>query len=352
MAVFDDDARACLDRVPTFVQAVNPDFIQANEDALFSDFQGELLLSPWLDAALVLGFDGVFGYVPSTMICQSIEIRDEDGHVQKVDDEGRVSYPGTKYYQKGCITSMEILDRLRENTRVIDSHVGIAKVMDYAESTAPRLFQVPKFGGIFSRVWMAMGFREFSRHFLKHTRLYQELIKFRAEFLKKDLEGMIAATGKRAGAIFIADDIAYKGRPMIPPERFDADFAPYYKDILSMVIDAGILPLVHTDGDITSMVPSFQKVGFRGLQGWEGGCDPHYINEHFPDFAVIGFGDMNSVLPFGKRPEIEAHVRGLMNALKENRHFMIGPSSVVNATMPIENVRTFNEIAKKIGSYL
>jgi hypothetical protein len=108
----------------------------------------------------------------------------------------------------------------------------------------------------------------FSRNFIKNTALYRELVKFRAEFLQKDLEGLINATGNRAGAIFIADDIAYKGRPMISPERFLADYGRYYKDILGMVADAGILPLIHTDGDVTSMIPAFQEVGFRGLQGW------------------------------------------------------------------------------------
>jgi hypothetical protein len=40
-----------------------------------------------------------------------------------------------------------------------------------------------------------------------------------------------------------------------------------------------------------------------------------------------------------------------MDVFKENRHYMIGPSSVINATMPLQNVRNFVIAAKKIGMY-
>jgi len=351
MAVLDDEGRRCLDRVPLFVQTVNADFIQQNEESLFSDESLDYTNYPTVDAAMVLGFDGIFGDIPSCYTYEPTEIIDAQGKKHIVNTEGREYYPDTRYYKNGLLTSQEILDTIWATLKPIKDSRAMRQVIEYQETIAPRMFMVPKTGGIFSRVILAMGYKEFAINYKKNTRFYRELIRFRAEILKIEIEGLIAGGGSKAGAVFIADDIAYKGRPMIPPERFESDYGPHYKEILGMASDAGIVPLIHTDGDATSMIPSFQDVGFRGLQGWEGGCDPANINDHFPDFIVIGFGDMNEVLPFGTQDSIEAHVGALMDSLKDNRHFMIGPSSVVNATMPLQNVKCFVDAAKKMGVY-
>ena len=191
------------------------------------------------------------------------------------------------------------MEQLWANTKKLDNVKSIQTTINYYDSLADKLFLVPKTGGLFSRVSLGMGYGEFSRNFRKNTKLYQEFVRFRAERLKDELQGLIDATGDKAKAFFIADDVAYKGRTMISPERWLSDYGPYYSEICKLATDNGILPLIHTDGDVTDLIPAFQQVGFRGLQGWEGGVDPAIINAQYPDFVVIGFVDMNEVLPFG-----------------------------------------------------
>ena len=118
-----------------------------------------------------------------------------------------------------------------------------------------------------------------------------------------------------------------------------------------MISDAGFIPQVHTDGDVTQLVPYFQEAGFLGLQGGEGGADPVYITEHFPDFVVIGFGDISDVIPFGSTTDVENHVKELMDALKENRHFIIGPSTVIYKGIPLQNVTAFIRAVHKFVRY-
>jgi hypothetical protein len=108
---------------------------------------------------------------------------------------------------------------------------------------------------------------------------------------------------------------------------------------------------LHTDGDITEMVPILQRVGFSGVQGWEGGADPFIINERYPNFVVNGFGDVSQVLPFGTKEEIFNHVKELMDALKENRHFIIGPSTVIYEGIPYKNVELFIAAVRRFGKY-
>ena len=79
------------------------------------------------------------------------------------------------------------------------------------------------------------------------------------------MEGLINATGGRDHVVNNLDDVAFKGRPMISPEQWAQDFLPMYKELTSIISDAGMIPQIHTDGDVTIMIPNFQRAGFLGL---------------------------------------------------------------------------------------
>ena len=252
--------------------------------------------------------------------------------------------------------TLEILDQLRSNMKVrhkIQANRSIYKQYNKISDICYPILQV---GGIFDRVWQAMGMKKFSYHFRKKTKLYRELVNFYAEILVHNVEGMISTIQSlgmdcKLKVINVLDDLAFKDRPMISPERLRDDYLPYYKEVTSLISDAGLIPQFHSDGDMTSLIPFLQEAGFLGLQGWEGLANPIYINDHFPDFVVIGFGDISDVLPFGSVNDVEMHVKELMDALKENRHFIIGPSSVLYKGIPLENVTTFIHAAHKYGKY-
>jgi uroporphyrinogen-III decarboxylase len=201
-----------------------------------------------------------------------------------------------------------------------------------------------------------MGMETFARHFHKKTPLYHELKQFYFEITRSNLQGTLDAIKAygpdcRIKVINFLDDVAFKGRPMISPARWVQDFLPLYKELTRMIHDAGCYAQIHTDGDVTELVPAFQAAGFDALQGWEGGCDPVFINDHFPDFIVVGFGDVSQVLPFGTQEHVRTHVRELIEIFKENRHFILGPSTVVFKGMPFENVVMFLQAAHQFGRY-
>jgi uroporphyrinogen-III decarboxylase len=351
LAVYDDEKRKNLDRVPSFVQDVKPDFFAINEEAMMDDYEGELTYSTKYDAPIVLGFDSVFSGIPGSCKTDNVEVTLDNGEKTTVGMGGQVSREGSSYYGGGALTSLENLEALSSTLKKVDSSKAIKANMEYCESIRDRIFPVTMIGGIFDRVWQAMGMKTFARHMRKRTKLYQGIVKYFAEISKMNVQGLIDATGGRSKIVNILDDIAFKGRSMIPPERFETDYVPYYKEITGMIRDAGMYAQLHTDGDVTEMIPILQKAGFQGLQGWEGGCDPFEIAEKFPDFVVVGFGDVSDVLPFGTEEEIYTHVKELMDALKENRHFVCGPSTVIVKEMPLQNVRWFMDAIKKYGKY-
>ena len=351
LAVYDDKGRKKLDRVPTHVQYVREEFINLHEETLKANFKGQLFDNTYFDVPLILGFDAIFAPFPSSVKIRSVIVEDDSGKRVRIGESGEAIVKDSTYYQGGFVRSMEILDELRANLKQIDNSELIKRSISRYEVLSPFIFPVLTVDGIFDRVWKSMGMTLFSRNFRKKTKLYNELIKFYAEVARLKIEGLIEATNGRGKIINILDDIAFKGRPMISPERWDQDFLPYYEEINSIISDAKMIAQIHSDGDVTELIPSLQKAGFQGLQGWEGGCDPFYISENFSEFVVCGFGDVSEVLPFGTIEQVDAHVKTLMNALKEKRHFVLGPSTVIFKEIPLENIKAFMAAAKKYGKY-
>ncbi|MHA1669491.1 MAG: uroporphyrinogen decarboxylase family protein [Promethearchaeota archaeon] len=351
LAIYDDRLRLKLDKVPKFVQYVRNEFITKNK----IEFSRNSLISPinnnYFKVPYDLGFDAVFAPFPLSVKVRSIKIEKKNGNTIRIGEDGQAKQKKTAYYEGGFIHSLEILDDLRSNMKIIDRSEQILKIIRIYERLSKNIFPILMVDGLFDRIWKSMGMDIFSRNFRKKTRLYQELIKFYAEITRLNIEGLINATGNRGKVLNILDDMAYKGRTIISPERWSQDFSPIYRDITAIVKDAGLISQLHSDGDVTELIPSIIKAGFQGLQGWEGGCNPYYINNHFPNFVVIGFGDVSQVLPYGNNEQIIQHVKDLMKAFKENRHFIIGPSTVVHEKIPLKNIKLFISSADKFGKY-
>ena len=351
LAIYDDRLRLKLDKVPKFVQYVTNEFITKNE----TEFSRNSLISPinntYFNVPYLLGFDAIFAPFPLSVKIKNTRIKKKNGSDIRIGEDGQAKKKTTTYYEGGFIHSLEILDRLRSNMKIIDRSEQILKTIRNYERVGKEIFPILMVDGIFDRIWKSMGMDTFSRNFRKKTRLYQELIKFYAEITRINVEGLINATGNRGRVLNILDDVAFKGRSIISPERWNLDFSPIYREITTIIRDSGLIPQIHSDGDVTELIPSLIKAGFQGLQGWEGGCNPYYINDHFPNFVVIGFGDVSDVLPYGNSKQIIQHVKDLMNALKENRHFVIGPSTVVYEKIPLKNIKLFITSAEKFGKY-
>lgn len=351
LAVFD---HKIPDRVPRLVQGVKSEFFEQNEEQIFDNFDGEPLYNTVLDGPLALGFDSCFFSFPRSHNSPTVSLYlEEYGKSFDVNMSGRISLldHSSTFYQQGCFTTMERFDAVFNNVKKINNEEAIKNTQEYLETCQHRIFGINDHDGIFDRIWMAMGMKTFSKEFRKRTPLYQKMIASYAELIMHDLQGIIDAVGARPGLICIKDDVAFKGRVMLSPERWEQDFLPYYKEMCKLVHDAGMHIMMHSDGDVTELVPSFIKAGFEGLQGWEGGADPKIIKEKFPEFVVIGFGDVSEVLPFGTKQQVEDHVKELMDVLKPNGHYIFGPSTVIVKEMPFENVKTFMDAAERLGKY-
>lgn len=90
-----------------------------------------------------------------------------------------------------------------------------------------------------------------------------------------------------------AEDVSYNLGPMISEQAFEEFLAPYYRQLVPLLQELDIIPIVDTDGDVTLMVPWLRRVGIRGVLPLErqAGVDGLKLRERYPDLCMIGHFD-------------------------------------------------------------
>lgn len=89
------------------------------------------------------------------------------------------------------------------------------------------------------------------------------------------------------------EDMSYNHGPMISKELFDAFLAPYYREIIPVLKQHGIIPMIDSDGDIEPLIPWFEEVGLEGILPLErmAGVDVNRIRANHPKWKMIGAFD-------------------------------------------------------------
>ena len=107
--------------------------------------------------------------------------------------------------------------------------------------------------------------------------------------------------------IFLAEDICYKGGPLISPDMMHEFLFPYYQQLInntkSRQLDKSrhLFIQVDTDGDARPVIPLYQELGMDYMSPFEvaSGCDVVEIRKKYPGLLISG-GIDKRILAKGK----------------------------------------------------
>lgn len=87
-----------------------------------------------------------------------------------------------------------------------------------------------------------------------------------------------------------AEDLSYNHGPMLSGEQFNEFVAPYYRRLVPLLQPHGTIPMIDTDGDVTSAIPWLQSAGIEGCLPLErmAGVDVAEIRRRYPTWRMIG----------------------------------------------------------------
>jgi uroporphyrinogen decarboxylase len=246
---------------------------------------------------------------------------------------------------------LEFIDRLDLDLICLSTHYGDERKyhrmpdplevswedMDSWQKKTDRFVFVLLDGG-FSWGVKLLGFEKFLVAISRRSPEVVELFRA-AERLNGELIRMAADKG--AGGVVIADDIAYRGGPMVDPARLREVFFPSLALQTETGQKHGQTIFFHSDGDIRSLLPDIAQCGIDGLQCIEAaaGMDLSRVKQDYGDRLCL-WGNLDPAcltVPL-EAGEIETRVRMVLESGGTGGGFIFGTSSGLFQGMLRDNI--------------
>lgn len=89
------------------------------------------------------------------------------------------------------------------------------------------------------------------------------------------------------------EDMSYNNGPMLSKALFDEFMLPYYNRVIPVLKERGVIPIIDSDGDITSPAYWFEEAGLDGILPLErqAGVDIARLRREHPRMKFIGHFD-------------------------------------------------------------
>ncbi len=302
-------------------------------------------------AGYELGFDGVgVQYIPFILESKT-EMTDIFGKRHKVRNIDGNPYPD---YYGGYIKNREDWeaypkpDLKVEYKKAKKFYKGVLrKCRDIKEEIC--IIVQNALTSVFPPVWQGMGMNYFARALKNDPKLIEERFRYTTDFVLT----VFKAYSDCGAKIFLeGGDIAHSGGPMINPRDFNKYLLPRYQEVAEAIHEWGGKYILHTDGDITSLLDFIVESGFDGLQCLEPPLvDPYLVKKKVGDkLCLSGNIDTRHILVDASKKEVEQAVKYAISAMGHGGGFMLSPANF-HPKMSVERLKWMIETTKTFGTY-
>ncbi|TXT66218.1 MAG: hypothetical protein BAJALOKI3v1_40028 [Promethearchaeota archaeon] len=202
---------------------------------------------------------------------------------------------------------------------------------------------------IFPPVWQGMGMANFARALKNDPKLIEERFRFTTDYTLTTFRAY-----KDCGAkIFLeGGDIAHSHGPMINPKYFNKYLLPRYQEVADQLHEWGCKYILHTDGDVTSLLDFIVECRFDGLQCLEPPLvDPYLAKEKVGDkICLSGNIDTRHILTKADKTEVEEATKDVIRALGPGGGGMVSPANF-HPEISVQRLEWMIETALKYGKY-
>lgn len=186
--------------------------------------------------------------------------------------------------------------------------------------------------------------------FYDQPELYHRICRDNTKWIRKVID--YAANTVDVAIMSFAEDLSYNNGPMLSEKMFNEFLAPYYKELMPLVKESGVIPFIDSDGDITEAVEWFSSVGTEGIFPLErqAGVDVgKYIDRH-PEITYLGHYD-KMVMDKGEKALREEFERLLPSAQRGKVIISVDHQTPPNVSLEDYKlyIRLFNEYANQIS---
>jgi uroporphyrinogen decarboxylase len=172
--------------------------------------------------------------------------------------------------------------------------------------------------------------------------------------LKKGIE--IAKRARDAGAdgLCAACDIADNKGMYFNPQQLDRFFLPYLAEWSHEVKVMELKSILHSDGDLTSVLDNLAATELNGLQAIDpvAGMDIVDVKKKVGDrLCLCGNMDLG-LLQTGSQEAIRGEVKRICEGCKTGGGFVLGATNAVFSEIPLANYKAMIQAGREFGNYL
>ncbi len=215
----------------------------------------------------------------------------------------------------------------------------------------PEMKLLVQLGYIFMGAWQLMGFENYCLNLADDPDLVQQVTDWLGSSQLKVLE--ILLQYDCVGTVWLPDDLCYNSGPVVSPRVYAQYVYPWYVKIVHRCHQAGIPVGLHSDGDLSRLLPELVDCGFDAIHPFEPPMnDIAAVKQRWGDrTAVAGNIDLKSTLCGGTPADVEAEVREKVALLAPGGGWLLGSSNSIPDFVPVENYRALLDSGLKYGRY-
>jgi len=215
--------------------------------------------------------------------------------------------------------------------------------VDIEKAARSDLFVVAVLSGPLQRVVEKRGLRQALEDVGRDTDEIREALQDEAQEVGCLID---MCTERGADAVVMADDLAYNRATFISPTMFRQLVYPFYRELVDKVHHREAYAVLHSDGNIASIVPDIVSSGFDGLSCQEECLDLLSIKQTYSTQLTLLAGlscellNANSLTSRRKQQFVE-----WIKALNQGGGLIISSSSGLHSSRMLLNARRLYHLA-------
>jgi uroporphyrinogen decarboxylase len=215
----------------------------------------------------------------------------------------------------------------------------------------PRVKVIAVLGKVFTCVSWLMGLEGLSFALADDPDLVAALFERVGRFQCRVVERMLRFDC--VGAVWHADDIAFKTQLLVSPRVLRQHVFPWYTEMNRMAHAQGRLVVYHSDGALQEVVEDIIGCGFDGLNPIEPpAMDITEVKRRYGSrISIIGNIDLGHTLTRGTPDEVRAEVRQRIHDLAPGGGYAVASSNSVPEYVPLANFNAMREATFEYGRY-
>ncbi|MEK7477707.1 MAG: uroporphyrinogen decarboxylase family protein [Candidatus Coatesbacteria bacterium] len=210
-------------------------------------------------------------------------------------------------------------------------------------------------GNLFESSWYMRGFERTLADLLEEPEFVRDLLDRVTTFHIAHFRKILAAANGGIDLVFTADDIGGQQGLLMSLKTWETLIKPFHVRLNRAIHEFGARVVYHSDGDVMDAAGGLVDMGIDVLEALQfnaGKMDPVALKAGWGGrLSFAGGVSVQATLPFGTADDVRNEVKRLITVLGKDGGYILGPSHLIQAGTPPENIVALFETAGSFYPY-